>query len=605
MVVGASVQLTATALSASGTPITGKTATWVSSNPAVAAVAADGVVTALMPGSANVTATIDGKTGSAGVDVAVPLAASVTVSPPSATLDLGQSVALTAVVRDAGGNTIPGKTVTWASSSVATATVSPQGTATAVAEGTAQITATVDGVSGAAAITVRIAVASVTVTPPTASLLVGQTLQLTATPQSAAGAPLPDRSVAWSTSNAVIATVSAAGLVTAHAAGAASISATSEGKTGSATITVTAVPVASVTVEPATFTLLAGGSIQLVATPKDSAGNPLTGRTVTWASANPAIASVSTSGRVTALTAGQALITATSEGKSGSSTITVLAAPVAYVSVVPSSATMLIGQSLQMTAVLRNSVGDTLTGRTVTWSSKLPSVATVTSGGLVTALAAGITTITAQSEGKSGSADITVLLVPPASVTVLPANSTIVAGDILLLVAVSRDGSGTVLPGRTAVWTEASGYVVHGYASNDTAVVTGISAGTDTVTATVNGTSGLAQVRVTSNPANICSQIAGASVMANDGTYLGRLTSSSDAESIYNPYGAYGSQTSALSIYNRNGVYGSPYSLKSPWNPYTSTPPTLVKNSATLASFTLNWLLSSRVSPSYAESCTF
>lgn len=605
LVVGQNGALTATPLSASGSPIAGKTPVWTSSNGAVATVAGDGVVSGVGAGAATVTATIDGKSGSAGVTVVLPPAASVTVSPPDALLDLGASITLTATVRDGNNNPIAGKAVTWTSSAPSVATVNQQGTVTALTEGTAQVTASADGVAGAATITVRIAVASVAVAPSSGALLVGATLQLAATPQSATGAALPGRAVAWSTSNPTVATVSSSGLVTARAAGAATISASSEGKTGTAAITVTAVPVAAVTVEPAAFTLLAGGSVQLLATPRDSAGNALAGRTITWGSAAPAVATVSTSGRVSALTAGQALITATSEGKSGSSTITVLAAPVASVTVQPSAVTLTAGDSYQMTAVLRNAVGDTLTGRTVTWSSKLPSVATVTPGGLVTAVATGISTITAESEGKSGSATVTVTAVPPASVTVVPASSTIVAGDVLVMVAVPRDGSGNLLPGRTAAWFSYNGFVAPSYSSRDTVVVTGIAAGTDTVVATVSGTSGEAQVRVNANPANVCAQIAGASVIANDGTYLGRLTASSDAESIYNPFGTYGSQTSALSIYNRGGQYGSPSSVKSPWNPYTSTPPTLVKNSVTLSWFTLNWLLSPRTSPTYPEYCVF
>lgn len=606
LVVGVSEALTATPLSASGAPITGKTPVWTSSNTGVATVATDGIVTAVGPGTATVTATVDGKSGSASVNVILPLAASVTVSPPSATLDLGESVTLTAVVRDAGNNPITGKSVTWTSGNSSVATVSQQGTVTPLGEGTAQISATVDGVSGAAAITVRIAVASVAVVPASGALLVGGTLQLTATPQSATGAALPGRTVTWLTSNASVATVSGTGLITAQAIGTATISAASEGRTGTAVVTVTIVPVASVSVTPATATLLAGGSVQLAASPRDSIGAALPGRSVAWASGNAAVATVSPLGRVTALAAGQALITATSEGVSGTSTITVLAAPVASVAIVPSSADLVIGQGLQLTAVLRNAAGDTLTGRPVAWSSKSPGVATVTpAGGLVTAVAVGLTTITAQSEGKSATAEIRVSQEPPATVTILPANSTIVEGDILTLVAVSRDAGGNLLPGRAAIWASYYGFAVTSYASNDTVVVTGVAAGTDTVLAVVEGTPGETRLRVTSSPTDICGQVAGASVIASDGTYLGRLTAPTDAESVYNPLGAYGSLSGVHSIYNGNGTYGSPFSLKSPWNPYTSTPPTLVKNSAAIGTFTLNRLLSPRVSPSYPEYCTF
>jgi len=105
------------------------------------------------------------------------------------------------------------------------------------------------------------------------------------------------------------------------------ITASSEGKSGSATLTVTNVPVASVSVSPPSATIAVGGTQQLTATTKDSAGGNLSGRVVTWASSNTAVATVSSSGLTTGVAAGSATITATSEGKSGSAAITVLAAP--------------------------------------------------------------------------------------------------------------------------------------------------------------------------------------------------------------------------------------------------------------------------------------
>src|SRR5207249_2708607 len=106
---------------------------------------------------------------------------------------------------------------------------------------------------------------------------------------------------------AAVATVGASGLVTGVAAGAATITATSEGQSGTSAITVTNAPVASVAsvvISPATATLLLGASLQLSATLKDGAGNVLSGRTVTWASGNPVGASVSASGLVLGLAAG-------------------------------------------------------------------------------------------------------------------------------------------------------------------------------------------------------------------------------------------------------------------------------------------------------------
>src|SRR5207249_2039573 len=99
--------------------------------------------------------------------------------------------------------------------------------------------------------------------------------------------------------------------------------ATSEGKSGTSAITVTFVPVASVTVAPATASVNEGKTVQLTATPKDANGAPLAGRAVTWVSSNTTVATVSASGLVTGKVAGTATITATSEGVSGTSAITV------------------------------------------------------------------------------------------------------------------------------------------------------------------------------------------------------------------------------------------------------------------------------------------
>jgi len=281
--------------------------------------------------------------------------------------------------------------------------------ASAVGAGSATITATSEGKSGTAALTVTVVpVASVTVAPATGTLGVGATLLLTATTKDSAGNILTGRSITWASGTPAVATVSA-GVVSGVAAGSAIITATSEGHAGTSSISVTAVPVASVTVAPATKTLRIGATVQLTVTTKDSAGNVLTGRSIAWSSSAPAVATVSVSGGlVTAVAVGSATITATSEGKSGTSAITVTVVPVASVIVSPSSGSVNVGSTLQLSAVTKDSAGNVLTGRVVTWSSSAVGVGTVSTGGLVTGIAAGSMTITATSEGKSGTSAITV-----------------------------------------------------------------------------------------------------------------------------------------------------------------------------------------------------
>src|SRR5437773_3779584 len=254
-------------------------------------------------------------------------------------------------------------------------------------------------------------VASVSVTPATATIGVGQTAQYAAITRDAFGNPLGGRTVTWSSSNPGVATVNGAGQATGVAVGAATLTATSEGKSGTAAILVTNVPVASVAVSPASASVQVGQTVQLAATPRDANGNPLSGRAVSWASSNTAVATVSGSGLVTGVTAGSATITATSEGKSGTSAITVTApapAPVASVTVTPAPASVPTGQTVQLTATLKDANGNTLTGRTVAWASNNTAVATVTGSGMVSGVTAGTASIAATSETVTGTSALTV-----------------------------------------------------------------------------------------------------------------------------------------------------------------------------------------------------
>ena len=182
-------------------------------------------------------------------------------------------------------------------------------------------------------------------------LVVGQTVLLTATPRDANGNALTNRTVAWSTSNASIATVSNVGLVAGVSSGSVTITATVDSKAGTQTLNVIPPPVATVTVTAAQTTVQTGTTTQATAVTRDAANNVVTGRNIAWATDNPAVASVSTAGLVTGLTAGTATITATSEGKGGSVQISVTTGNPAdapqIASVTP--ATLLEGQTATIT----------------------------------------------------------------------------------------------------------------------------------------------------------------------------------------------------------------------------------------------------------------
>jgi alpha-tubulin suppressor-like RCC1 family protein len=165
-------------------------------------------------------------------------------------------------------------------------------------------------------------VASVDVTPQTAEVVVGHTATLNATPRDASGSALSGRSVSWTSSNANVASVDNNGTVTGVAAGNATITASSEGKSTNAAITVKAdapaVSVATVSIGAAPDTIEAWDPTALHATTRDAKDSLLTGRVIRWVTSNPAVATIdSVTGVLTGIDRGTVTITATSEGKIG------------------------------------------------------------------------------------------------------------------------------------------------------------------------------------------------------------------------------------------------------------------------------------------------
>ena len=328
--VGSTTQLSVVARNRKGTEVPTTLPTWRSSDTTVARVR-DGGVSAMKAGTALIIASVDGLADTVAAtvtDAALPID-SVAVSPLTASVIVGQKVGLTAEALATDGKAVAGTSITWSTSDPAIATVTSAGSVTGVAVGNAKIKASAGGKSTSAAVTVEpvptVAVASVTLSPSPIAVTEGKTVQLTATTKAADGSTLTGRTITWASSNENVAKVSASGLLTGVGAGTAAISAMSEGKadTASAEVTASVVAVASVTMNATSATLKVGDSKQLVATAKDAAGNTLTGRTITWASSKPTVASVSSSGLVKALAAGSASITATVDGKSASSAITV------------------------------------------------------------------------------------------------------------------------------------------------------------------------------------------------------------------------------------------------------------------------------------------
>jgi hypothetical protein len=171
--------------------------------------------------------------------------------------------------------------------------------------------------------------------------------------------------------------------------------------------------VSSVRISLAQSALAPGQTTQATVRATSADGRVVGGR-VDFSSQNPSVATVSSQGVVTALVAGAAMIHATVASRADSAAVTVksLVSPVAVVAVALDSTSLGIGHSAKASATAKDSAGNLITGQTVTWASVSPTVATVSSTGAVTAVAAGSATIQGTVSGKVGSASLTVIQVP-------------------------------------------------------------------------------------------------------------------------------------------------------------------------------------------------
>ncbi len=494
VIIGQTTQATAVPRDANGNVLTGRTATWATSAPAIATVSATGVITGVALGSATITGTVEGRSGTVQVTVIPVPVSSVSVTLGDSSLNIGQSTQGVAQPRDANGQPLA-RSVTWASSTPAIATVSATGLVTGVAEGTTAITATSEGRTGAVQLVViGRPVATVTVTAPRTGIRVSEVLQATAVLRDSTGLQV-NRPTTWSTSAPTIATVSATGAITALAVGSATITATSEGRSGSVTVTITPIPVGSVAPAVPRPTIRIGETMQASVVVRDSVGTVVT-RPVTWASSTPATATVNATGLITAVAPGTTTLTATSEGRSGTVVVTVTPIPVTSVTVTVPRTTIRQGETLQGTAVLRDSLNAIVT-RPVTWSVAPAPLATVSNTGLLTAVAPGTATLTATSEGVNGTVEVTITAAPVATVTVTTPRTGIRVSEVLQATAVLRDSLNNILTNRPITWTSAAPTIA---SVSTLGAITALATGSATITATSEGRSGTVTISITPIP---------------------------------------------------------------------------------------------------------
>ncbi len=500
--------------------------TWSSSNAAVAAASnasgSAGLVRALHAGTATITASLAGQTGSAALTVSPAVLGSLALSPGSLSLPRGTSGTLTALGTYSDGTTADVTTqVTWTSAATAIATVSnangSQGQVQAVGVGATIVTAQSGSITITATVTVTPALLTgLNLTPVLSTLPLGASASFIATGSYSDGTTQDlTPQATWTSSDPVTVSVSTAagskGTARALQQGVATLSAASGGKSASMTLTVTAASLASIAITPSAPVLASLTSVRLQATGtwSDGAVRDVTGQ-VTWSSSSPAVATVSNAlgqqGRVSGQSQGSATITATLGPIIGSTTVTVTTATLVGIDLTPLAPSAPAGLGAQLTAAGRFSDGTTqdLTDQ-VSWTSSDSTRASVSSLGLVSALVVGTPTISASLDSVTGSTTFTVTSALLTALDVTPALATIPRG-----LSQGFSASGTFSDGSTSdltglvTWTSSDATIASiSNASGSNGMASGVGVGVVTITATRNGVS--ASARLTVTPASLVS----------------------------------------------------------------------------------------------------
>ena len=484
LVAGSSETLIATILPKEAT---NKAVSWTSSNNDVATVSEAGLVTALKEGTATITCTSKdgGKTTTCEITVtkAVVAVAGVMLSKNEISLPERTSETLVATIAPENATN---KEVTWSTSDAAIVTVNNAGLITAVKEGAATITCTTNdgGKTSTCKVTVTkaaVAVTSVILNKNVLSLVEEGTETLTATiaPENAT-----NKEVTWASSNPAVATVSDAGVVTAVKAGSATITCTTKDgeKTATCTVSVTAsaVAVTGVSLSKTELSLAEAGTETLTAT---VAPENATNKSVTWSSSDPAVASVSDAGVVTALKAGSATITCTSNdgGHAATCKVTVTKAAVAVTGVSLSKTELSLTEAA--TETLTATVApENATNKEVTWSTSDAAIATVSDAGVVTAVKAGSATITCTT--KDGNKTATCAVTVTAN-TVAVTGVTLNKPTLSLAESATETLTATIAPenatNKEVTWSTSDAAIA---TVSEAGVVTAVKAGSATITCT-------------------------------------------------------------------------------------------------------------------------
>lgn len=302
--------------------------------------------------------------------------------------------------------------VEWSSSDSSIAIIDATGTITGMSAGTVTITATLGEISKTISFTVSSAtLTSITITPSNGSIGVGKSKLFKATGiySDSSSFDISNR-VTWSSNDSTIVTIQSSGIASGVSVGTAIITAELESVNVSTLLDVTATTLSSITLSPSS-TSIPNGTIQIFEATGiyENGSSQDISSSVTWTSSKTNIVSIQSSGIATGISEGSSIISATLDGISGTTTLTITAATLISISVTPISTSVFIDFKLSFlaTGTYSNSSSKNISSL-VAWTSSDTSKATVSSKGIATGISAGTVTITATLEGKSNSANLTV-----------------------------------------------------------------------------------------------------------------------------------------------------------------------------------------------------
>ncbi len=497
---------------------------WSSSATAVAmisnAAGSQGLAATLTTGISTITAAMNGVSATTTLTVGAPALESIAVTAANPSVPKGESDQFTATGTFSDHSTSDiTATANWTSSATTVATISnaagAQGLAAAVATGTSTIMASLDGVSASATLTVTAAVLkSIAVTPADPSVPKGENEQFTATGTFSDNSTSNITSqVNWSSSATAVATISNAagsqGLTATLTTGTSTITAALGGVSSETTLTVVAAAIESIAITPAGFSLPKGETKGFTATGtlSDSSTEDVT-NLAQWSSSDSAIASISnssgTQGVATAVATGTTTVSAMLDGVGASTSLTVLAPALITVSVTPGDPSVPDGelQVFKATGTFSDQSTEDVTSE-VTWSSAGASIATISNDGptqgVATSVGVGSSVISASLSGVSGSTTLTVTPAVLEMFMLSPTDSSVARGDTQQFMAMGMYSDNSMVDFTNQVtWTSSSpGVATVSNATGSQGLATTLNTGTTTITASLNGVSGITTLTVT------------------------------------------------------------------------------------------------------------